>query len=238
MPARATKCWCSVLRAAARSCGGPSNGAGLWRQAQNGVAVDVAQLRTLAEQIKSEAAKPTVRSQQTGDSKLEPEVQRSVSVPRVSSITFDARLANWDGDVETDGLLIDVLPLDRDQAAIPVSGTVEIELFAPPRRLSHDTPHAGEDTVVLVERWTRTIRPADFGASGARLRLPFGAVHPEFDTDLLAYGLVHVRLVAPGHGVFDDSRDAVRIRPWAPNRDQMEMNTGRRFLSTEGVGRN
>jgi hypothetical protein len=69
--------------------------------------------------------------------------------------------------------------------------------------------------------------------------LPFGAVHPEFDSDWLAspLGLVHVRLVAPGHGTFDSSRDAVRIRPWAPNRDQLELNTNRRFVPTEAVGR-
>src|SRR5207237_1020985 len=75
--------------------------------------------------------------------------------------------------------------------------------------------------------------------SGVRLRLPFGAIHPELNPNWTAswYGLVHIRFSIPGHGVFEDSRDGVRIRPWAPNRDQLEMNTGQRFLPTENLGR-
>jgi hypothetical protein len=100
-------------------------------------------------------------------------------------------------------------------------------------------PKSGGDTLELVERWTRSIAPADMGPSGYRVRLPFGAIHPELSPDWLAwwYGLVHVRLAVPGDGVFDDSRDGVHIRPGAPNRDQLEMNTGRRFLPTENLGR-
>ena len=62
-------------------------------------------------------------------------------------------------------------------------------------------------------------------------------MHPEFDENWLSMGLVHVKFTSPGHGVFEDSRDAIRIRPFAPNRDYLDMHTGRRFLPTEGVGR-
>jgi hypothetical protein len=62
-------------------------------------------------------------------------------------------------------------------------------------------------------------------------------VQPEFDLDWIGVGLVHVRLVVPGDGVFEDSLDGLRIRPYAPLRDRLEMNTGRRFLPTEGLGR-
>ena len=166
----------------------------------------------------------------------DPTLQR-LPEERITTISFDAQIANWDGDVETDGLVLLIQPLDGDGRITPAGGTMEIELFAPQRREFHHAPRSGGDTLERIERWTRAVRIDDFGNSGVRLRLPFGAVHPELDDDWLAYGLVHVRMTAPGHGVFDDSRDGVRIRPWAPLRDQLELNTGRRFLPTEALGR-
>jgi hypothetical protein len=148
-------------------------------------------------------------------------------------------VANWDGDVEMDGLVLDVAPVDANGYLVPADATVQVELFAPQRRNLADAPQSGGDTLELVERWTRAIAPEEYSPSGARLRLPFGAIHPEIDMDWAAswYGLVHVRLIVPGHGVFDGSRDGVRIRPWAPNRDNLEMNTGRRFVPSERLGR-
>ena len=159
--------------------------------------------------------------------------------PPVTTIAFDARVANWDADVETDGLVVDLYPLDAYGNIVPVRGTAEVEFFASQRRDFQYAPLSGGDTFELLERWTRSFEPFDVGSGGIRLRLPFGAIHPELRSDWLAWplGLVHVRLVVPGAGVFDDSRDAVRVRPWAPNRDYLEMNTGRRFLPTERLGR-
>jgi len=182
------------------------------------------------------------RVQGTGDRGQEPgagnkEPTALPQPPRVTSVSFDARLANWDADVETDGLILDVVPISADGYATPTGGTVEIELFAPQKRVFQDAPKSGGATLERVERWTRTVDLADFGPSGARLKLPFGAVHPEFDLDWIGVGLVHVRLVVPGEGVFDDSVDGLRIRPYAPLRDRLEMNTGHRFVPTERVGR-
>jgi len=162
-----------------------------------------------------------------------------ISPPKVALVAFDASIANWDADVETDGLLIDVAPLDQDRRLIPIAGTLEVELFAPQRRKLELAPNSGGDTLELVERWTRSIEPGDFLAGGARLRLPFGAITPELQPRWTAspYGLVHIRLAIPGHGVFEDSRDMVRVRPYAPNRDRLEMKTGQRFLPTENLGR-
>jgi hypothetical protein len=167
-----------------------------------------------------------------GEAPAEPELPGTVA-----SVTFDARLANWDGDVETDGLMLDVLPLSEDGYLLPARGTVEVELFAPQHRVFHHAPLSGGDTLERVERWTVAVAVEDFTANGARLKLPFGAVHPEFDWDWTPVGLAHVRLVVPGDGVFEDSLDGLRIRPYAPNRDRYEMNRGRRFVPTERVGR-
>jgi hypothetical protein len=154
-------------------------------------------------------------------------------------LSLDAYVASWDADVELDGIVVELAPLSNAGQLVPASATAEIELFAPQRRVFHHAPRSGGDTLELAERWTRAIGPGDYGPAGVRLRLPFGAVHPELDPDWLAwwYGLVHVKLAVPGHGVLEASRDGVRLRPWAPNRDQLEMNAGRRFVPTEGLGR-
>ncbi|MDX1945987.1 MAG: hypothetical protein SFU86_11370 [Pirellulaceae bacterium] len=199
-----------------------------------GGTVDLADLRTLAERIKTEAA-PVPAAIAGPELPVSP--PKAATPPRVTTVTFDAHLANWDGDVETDGLVVDVAPLSADGQLVVATGTVEIELHALPTRQPHDTPHAGESAVVLVERWTRSLRPADFAAGGARLKLPFGQIHPEFDTSLLAHGLVHLRLTVAGDGVFDSTQDAVRLRPWSPTRDQLQQQSHPRFLPNERLGR-
>jgi hypothetical protein len=215
----------------------------------DGKAIDVPSLKNMA------AAQATgAKGQETGSKPLirkvemrcEPAVSESqnteateLTQPRVAMVFFDASIVNWDADVETDGVLIDVAPLDVNRRVVPASATVEVELFAPQRRTLDLAPQSGGDTLELVERWTRAITPEDFGPSGVRLRLPFGAITPELQPNWTAwhYGLVHVRLSVPGHGVFDDTRDGIRIRPWAPNRDRLEMKTGQRFLGTEYMNR-
>src|SRR5262245_52596651 len=72
----------------------------------------------------------------------------------VTTITFDPRFVNWDSDVETDGLAIDLFPLDGEGYLTPVSGSVEVEFFAPQRRVFHHAPLSGGDTLERVERWT------------------------------------------------------------------------------------
>jgi hypothetical protein len=199
----------------------------------------VAELRERAKEVEPPAVEhgswTAARGQRTEDGGQE----TAVAFYPVTTISFDARIANWDADVETDGLVVDLFPLDGEGYLAPVSGAVEIELFGPQRRVFHHAPLSGGDTLERIERWTRQIDPSQFTANAVRLRLPFGAVHPEIDTDWVAwhYGLVHVRLVAPGHGTFDASRDGIRTRPWTPVRDQLELNTQRRFLPTESVGR-
>ena len=158
---------------------------------------------------------------------------------RVAMVAFDARIANWDADLETDGLVIDVAPLDIDGQVVPVAGTLEVSLYARERRILDQAPNSGGDTTELVDRWSQPIVTSQrFTGYGTRLRLPFGAAHPELDSKwaVSPYGLVHLRFVVPGHGVFEDSRDGLRLRPFAPNRDRLEQSTGYRFLPVENLG--
>jgi hypothetical protein len=161
-----------------------------------------------------------------------------VSAGPISSVEFDAEIANWDGDVEPDGLLIHLFPLDANGRVTPVSGTLWVELMAPRRRAYHEVPHGRGQSIEAIGRWSRTIRPADLTARGAIVRLPFQAVHPAFDDDIGSYGLVHLRLTVPGHGVYEDSYDGVRTRRvFTPTRDALLPSTTGRFFPTERTGR-
>jgi hypothetical protein len=160
-----------------------------------------------------------------------------VGPPRVASVQFDAHLANWDGDVETDGLIIQVLPLDETGHVIAVSGNVQIELYGQRRIPFQDAASKRGRRIERLAHWTRLVVLPDILIDGAWYKLPFQADHPEFDTDLGRSGLVHVRLVVPGAGVFESSIDGIRIRPFAPLRDEMERVEGRRFLSNEFLNR-
>jgi len=155
----------------------------------------------------------------------------------IQSVDFDAQIANWDGDVEPDGLLIQVYPLDAHGAVTPITGTLSVELIAPRRRDFNHVPHGRGTSVDRIGRWSRSIRREDVGVSGITFKLPFQVTHPEFNTDVWSYGLVHLRLVVPGHGVFEDSIDGVQIREFAPVRDWLQLSTGRRHFAHERTGR-
>lgn len=161
----------------------------------------------------------------------------SSSSSRVSSLAIDALLANWDADVEADGLMIQLQPLDDWQQLTAASGTLEVELYAIQARTFHHAPFSGGRSVEPIARWTQAVTASDFTSRGALIRFPFQAAHPEFDDTLGHYGLVHVKYSVPGSGVFERSIDGIRIRPWAPLRDYLQLDTGRRFLPHESTGR-
>jgi hypothetical protein len=157
--------------------------------------------------------------------------------PRVASIAFDAALGNWDADVETDGLLVQLSASDAWGDLAPTSGTLQVELYAPVRQSFDLVPQGNGFTTNLIGRWTVPVRPEMFARGVAVVRLPFQALQPEFNTAIYWYGLVNVRLAVPGSGVFERSQDGISLRPFAPVRDALQVNTGRRFLPSELTGR-
>ncbi|WP_425614657.1 hypothetical protein NA78x_004531 [Anatilimnocola sp. NA78] len=156
---------------------------------------------------------------------------------KVISIACDALLANWDGDVEADGLVLHLQPIDAWQGVVPASGTIEVELHALEARAFHLASNSRGRSLHPIARWTQAVNLTDFGPRGAAIQFPFQAAHPEFDDRLGWYGLVHIKFSVPGSGVFEQSIDGVRIRPWAPLRDYLQMDTGYRFLPHETTGR-
>ena len=155
----------------------------------------------------------------------------------ITAIDFDAQLANWDRDVEFDGLALRVFPLDGQGRLTTVRGTMEVELLVNRKVSFNDVPHSRGHQPRQLGSWRIAIHTGEVNEDGVRVKLPFQAAHPEFDPKWAPYGLVHIRLVVPGHGVFDHSMDGIRIRPYAPLRDAMERQSGQRFFPTERTGR-
>ena len=154
----------------------------------------------------------------------------------VRSIAFTARLGNWDADAAADGLIVDLETLAFDGSLVPVDGSVEITFYATRYRTPHSGATRNGREVRELGRWTRTFTAEEM-SRGVRFELPFGAGNPESDRRWAPYGLVSVRVVVPGHGVFTDSHDFVRTRPASPTRDRHERVTGSRFFHSESLGR-
>jgi hypothetical protein len=168
-------------------------------------------------------------------SDLQPRMKSPLSVhtARITSVTFDATLGNWDSDVMTDGLYIHVTALNSRGEPVAVRGSLSIELFSMKRVEQDEIRHGRGRDLRRMERWSSQIdfRPDNSGSN--LVRLPFQTPYPEFDVDWAPFGLVHIQLVAPGQGVFHHSIDGLRIRPWAPLRDMLELQTGNRYFPSE-----
>ncbi len=154
------------------------------------------------------------------------------TAPRVASISSDLSLGHWDADVDPDGLLITLYPKSDQGWLVPASGTLQVTLFA--SRHSKVTSHSA---IRELGRWTIPVRAEDFAAGAPSYKLPFGAVHPEFDLDVANFGLANVKFTCPGSGVFEDSNASVRIREYSPVRDWLQQMGGSRFLPGESVSR-
>jgi hypothetical protein len=134
----------------------------------------------------------------------------------VRSIAADVLLANWDNDIEQDGLRLTVYPRDRAGEPVVAGGALEVELFAPEIRDFNAAPHGRGATLERIGRWTVNVSAADWTGQGLTYELPFQAIHPQFDREIGYWGVVDVRLIVPGDGVFETRLDYVRIRPFSP----------------------
>lgn len=163
---------------------------------------------------------------------VKPVSTRQWKSPRVRSLEIDVAAANWDADVEVDGLIVDVYPLDAEGSVVGVDGVLSVELIGQRRG-----PVGLARPFCPVGRWTERVWLEDIGPCGARYRLPFQRVHPEFDLKVEPYGAVHARLSVPGQGVFEATASMVRVRPFSATRDDLEQATGHRFFRSERTGR-
>jgi hypothetical protein len=160
----------------------------------------------------------------------EPEVPTERLVPAVAALHIDAYVANWDYDVELDGLVVHVYPLDNWGQTVPAFGTLQVDLIGNgPTNLVSGNPFP------LLGQWSQIVRPHDVGPAGAVFRFPFTWVHPDFSRKWTvgSFGMVHARLAVGGQGVYEDTADFTRIRPYSPIRDRMQQLRDRRFSPLE-----
>lgn len=186
--------------------------------------VSVAQLETGAQQPF------TATYQAWAERGPSPETGRAVA-PRVRSVLVDATAANWDGDVESDGLVVYLQPLDEVGNVVPVRGDVSFDLVG-----NYPSVIYQPQPLTPLARWTRRVRHSALTPRGILFKLPFQALHPDLQTNVGPYALLHCRLSVPGHGTFDETV-AVRIRQANPLRDQLQKLTGSRFHPQEWLGR-
>lgn len=159
-----------------------------------------------------------------------PDTGRAAS-PRVRSLAIDATAGNWDGDAETDGLIVYVQPLDELGLPVAAGGDVTFDLVG-----NHPSNLHRPEPLAPLARWTRRVRPAAVTARGALFKLEFQSLHPDFQTNVGPYALLHARLSVPGQGTFDETT-AIRIRTYNPLRDQWQKSYGVRFHPLERLGR-
>ncbi len=150
----------------------------------------------------------------------------------VQLLRIDAGIANWDSDVEVDGLWLQLEPLSEWGTLVPVDATLSVDLIGLPTG-----PVNRPERPIRLGRWSRQVNAADFGPCGALYRLAFQAIHPAFEPAIAPDALAHVRLSVPGRGVFEASECLSRLRPYCAFRDEAYRATGRSFLPLEQTGR-
>jgi hypothetical protein len=196
----------------------------------SGAALSVEQLRQLAPTIKTSQSDVPPRAMQreevvapdtTSPDSTVPERQRSPATTlAVRSMTVDAQLGNWDEDEEPDGLVVWIEPRDAYGRLMQISGNADVRLLAPMLRRFHEAPTSRGASLDEIASWTRNIQPGAVGDEGAQLLLPFQAIDPEFNERVGNFGMVHVQLVVPGHGVLQRRIPLVRLRTFSPLRDR------------------
>ena len=203
----------------------------------NEAPISAAELRQLAEKQSTEDSNPPSADLYSSKRSQAEQARDLLGFSRrINAVDFDARIANWDRDVEFDGVVLRLFPLDADGHLTRVRGTLYVELVASRRRDFNDVPSARGSVPSQLGKWVVSVAADEVSESGVVVKFPFRTNHPEFDTTWAAHGLVHVRFVVPGHGVFEHSFDGLRVRPFSPLRDEMERQSGQRFLPTEHTG--
>ena len=152
---------------------------------------------------------------------------------RVVSLEVIAEVANWDGDVEPDGLRVFVRPVNAFGQQVPVRGQVSFKLMGqrPPWRNREYLRR--KERFVQLGQWSRRIKPDDFCPQGCVYQLDFRNFHPDRRVDVAYEALLHVRLSVPSVGAFEASTPPIFLRPYSWLRDDLQHFTGRRYFPAE-----
>lgn len=152
----------------------------------------------------------------------------------VRSLQFFTQPANWDDDVEIDGLLIHVRPVDASGRMVAINGTLDVKLMGLTQALGgHVQQDRSPVDFPVLETWSQPLRRSHFTSEGAVYRLEFRRYRPERDVDVEPVGLTNARLTIPGVGTFAATEDVTLLRPYSQIRDLHQMYRGTRILPQE-----
>lgn len=141
--------------------------------------------------------------------------------PRLMSLDVNATLENWDYDIIADGLVLTIDARDQYGRTFDLQGQYEAELYGLKRYDFYTVPSQRGVVSTRIGRWGGKLDSSD-GTNSVRLR--YQGQNPETDDSFAPNGLLKVRIVVPGQGVFERKADWVRIRTWSPYRDYSELN--------------
>ena len=141
---------------------------------------------------------------------------------------------NWDADAAWDGVVVRVRPVDRWGRLVQVPGSLQATLLGDVGHFfGHGARVSESEPIREIGRWTRSLRASAFDEEGIVVRLEFQSYHPEPASasdpgwGIGPDGELHVRMVVPGHGVFQADAP-VRLRRFSPLRDQMLLRSATR----------
>jgi hypothetical protein len=152
----------------------------------------------------------------------------------VRSVDIRATVANWDSDVEPDGLLVEVFPRDAGGELAPVDGQMSFTL------IGEHTPSDPEDLFQPRARYpeigrsSELVRRSDFAGGAAVYKVPFRVARPDDRFDLAPHAVLTATLGVPGQGAFHASDDWIDLRPGNWIRDRRQQFFGTRYLPQEG----
>lgn len=138
----------------------------------------------------------------------------------VRSLLIDSTLGNWDGDAETDGLLVRVQPLDGWGQVVPVDGHLDVELITETRLHTGGQVIRRDAPLRVMERWSVPVHALEYDATGTVVPLTFRRFHPDRDCDIAPRALLKARLRLPSVGAFDAIDPCVILQPIARHQSQ------------------
>lgn len=148
---------------------------------------------------------------------------QTTHVSSVKSVQFDAYVANWDSDVEADGLIVHIRPIDAHGRVVAVNGQVDFKLIG--QRFNRGVWRHRSDEIAFpqLESWSQQISKKDFGPDGAAVKLIFRKLRPEKNIHLAPVALLTGSLGVSGVGKFHASVPEVDIRPLSIFRDELQL---------------
>ncbi len=146
-------------------------------------------------------------------------------------LDIDVRVANWDNDVEPDGVVVRIRPRDAEGSLVAVNGILTVDMLG-----KEKSPVNRSRNFVRLGRSAEQVRIEDFGVNGAVYRIAFQSPNPVFDTNLVPEGLVHAELSVAGQGVVEASDCTVEFRSYNALRDDLWQAAGSQYFPVERTG--